>query len=380
MQRNILLLVSSMNSGGAERVAASLVNAWAARGDVVTLVVTFSGRGGCFYPLSDTVKLIYLADLAGRTGRGAWDYCVRYWALRQFIRRLQPDIVVSLLTQVNVAAILASLGLARRVIVCERSYPPMLPIGLFWSFLRRITYPRAARVVMLSREGLHWLKSHIPNARGTCIPNPVPYPFPFGEPALAPERFVQPQRKLLLAVGRLDEGKQFDHLLESFASLALRFANWNLVILGEGPERAKLEQQVAALGLGEQVMLPGLVGNMGEWYRRADLYVMSSRYEGFPNTLAEAMAHGCAAVSYDCDTGPRDIIRHEQDGLLVTPVGDVAALTKALDRLMRDDTERNRMATRAIEVRERYSMEKVLALWDELFVSTKCSNSRSPIT
>jgi glycosyltransferase involved in cell wall biosynthesis len=98
---------------------------------------------------------------------------------------------------------------------------------------------------------------------------------------------------------------------------------------------------------------------------------MSSRFEGFPNTLAEAMAHGCAAVSYDCDTGPRDIIRHEQDGLLVTPVGDVAALTSALDRLMGDDVERERMALRAIEVRERYSLQRILTLWDMEFEKTK---------
>jgi glycosyltransferase involved in cell wall biosynthesis len=108
---------------------------------------------------------------------------------------------------------------------------------------------------------------------------------------------------------------------------------------------------------------------MGDWYGRADLYVMSSRFEGFPNTLAEAMAHGCAVVSFDCDTGPRDLIRQEQDGLLVTPAGDVAALTQALDRLMGDDSERQRIAAHAVEVRERYSMGKILSLWDSLFDS-----------
>jgi glycosyltransferase involved in cell wall biosynthesis len=374
MQRNILLFVSSMNSGGAERVAANLVNAWAARGDAVTLVVTYSGRGGCFYPLSDTVRLIYLADLAGRTGRGVWDYCVRYWALRQLIRRLQPEVVVSFLTHVNVASILASLGLGCRVIVCERIYPPMLQVGMLWTFLRRITYPWAFRVVMLSREGLAWLEARVPDAKGVVIPNPVPFPLPMAEPVLAAQQVIAPERQLLLAVGRLDAQKGFDLLLESFAALAARHPAWSLVILGEGPERGRLEHTVRMLELTRRVTLPGQAGNMSDWYNRAALYVMSSRFEGFPNTLAEAMAHGCAAVSYDCDTGPRDIIRHEQDGLLVTPVGDVAALTKALDRLMSDDTDRNRMATRATEVRERYSMKKVLTLWDELFVSTKCSN------
>ncbi len=108
-------------------------------------------------------------------------------------------------------------------------------------------------------------------------------------------------------------------------------------------------------------------GNVGDWYQRADLYVMSSRFEGFPNTLVESMAHECAAVSYDCDTGPRDIIRHGVDGLLVSPVGDVPALAEALHQLMQDDEVRQRMRQRAIEIRERYSLKAILTLWDKLF-------------
>lgn len=114
MSRNIMLLVSAMGSGGAERVAATLVNAWAERGDTVTLVPTFSGRGACFYPLSDRVRLVYLADVAEKTGRAPIAYGARFLALRRLIRETQPDVVVSFLTNVNVAAILATRGLECR--------------------------------------------------------------------------------------------------------------------------------------------------------------------------------------------------------------------------------------------------------------------------
>jgi len=111
------------------------------------------------------------------------------------------------------------------------------------------------------------------------------------------------------------------------------------VILGEEQARNTLERQIQNAGLANHVSLPGRAGNVGEWYAAADLYVMTSRFEGFPNTMAEAMAPGMPDVSFDCDTGPRDIIRHETYGLLV-PSGDTVALENELRRLMSDSALR----------------------------------------
>lgn len=356
-----------MGSGGAERVAATLANSWVDRGYTVKIVVTYSGRGGCFYLLSDQVHLVYLADLIGPSRTKLHAYMLRLLALRRIIREEAPDVVLSFLTNVNVAVVLAAVGLGFPLILAERTYPPLSDVGWGWGLLRRGTYPFAEQVVMLSGEGLVWLNDRIPCARGVVIPNPVPYPIADVAPCLKPNEFVTDVQHLLLAVGRLDSGKQFNLLLDAFAVLAWRHPSWELAILGEGPERVQLVEQVQRLGLSGRVHLPGRAGNVGEWYSRADLYVMSSRFEGFPNTLAEAMAYGCAAVSYDCDTGPRDIIRHELDGLLVSPVGDVAALTLALDRLMGNADERDGMGIRAQEIRVRYSLSAVLGKWDDVF-------------
>jgi glycosyltransferase involved in cell wall biosynthesis len=103
---------------------------------------------------------------------------------------------------------------------------------------------------------------------------------------------------------------------------------------------------------------------------------MSSDFEGFPNTLAEALAHGLPAVSLDCDTGPRDIIRHGVDGLLV-PAGDEVGLAQALDRVMADSDLRSSLAARSIEARERFSLEKVSAMWEELFEQCMRGKSRT---
>lgn len=373
---HILLMVSSMNAGGAERVAANLSNAWAASGCHVTLLVTYSGRGECFYPLSPTVELRYLADDIKGKGRssGALTYIARFLGLRRLIQQRRPDVVVSFLTNVNVAAVLASLGTKVPVVVCERTYPPHLPTSEFWTLLRRWTYPLASRVAMLTSEGIEWLRREIPHAHGVVIPNPVPYPLPVTTPELLPTTVLGDARKVLLAVGRMSEEKGFSGLIEAFGSLAERHQQWDLVILGDGPLRPILAKQIQAVGLGGRVFMPGRAGNVGAWYTRADLYVLSSRVEGFPNTLGEAMAHGCAAVSFDCDTGPRDLIRNEVDGLLVPP-GSVTALAESLGRMMRDDVMRDQFANRAQEVRDRFSMQSVQSLWDELFADV-CQRKR----
>jgi glycosyltransferase involved in cell wall biosynthesis len=159
--------------------------------------------------------------------------------------------------------------------------------------------------------------------------------------------------------------KGFDLLIPVFHRLAGIFPGWVLVILGEGENRPMLEELIVSAGLQGRVLMPGRAGNISQWYEAADLYVMSSRFEGFGNTLAEAMAHGLPAVSFDCDAGPRDIIRHEVDGFLVS-AGDVSLLEKSLHLLMEDGELRRRFSERAIEARERFSMERIAGMWETL--------------
>ena len=119
---NIVLFISAMQDGGAESVAATLVNAWVERGDSVTLVATYSGRGTCNYPVSERVKFVYLADLVTRRGRGPLAFGARFMTLRALMRDSRPDVIVSFLTNVNVTTILASRGLGIPIIVSEHTY------------------------------------------------------------------------------------------------------------------------------------------------------------------------------------------------------------------------------------------------------------------
>lgn len=173
-------------------------------------------------------------------------------------------------------------------------------------------------------------------------------------------------RKRALAAGRLVEQKGFDLLIEAFARVAGQHPQWDLVIVGDGPLRTDLEHAVRRRGLQNRVFLPGKVGNIGDWYEAAHLFVLSSRFEGFANVLAESLSHGLPAISFDCPTGPADIIRHGVDGLLVPP-NDVGKLAAAMSLVMNDENLRSALAARAVEARERFSVERIAAQWEALF-------------
>lgn len=365
--KRVLIFIHSMSGGGAERVAASLANHWAERGLEITLV-TLTARSLDFYVLHPMVKRVTLnlvGNSAGVLG-GLWHNLRRIVALRGVLRRTQPDIAVGIMTTANVLLALASIGLGIRTVGSEHVHPPKFPLSILWEVLRRRSYGLLYAVTALTSESAYWLRSHTNARQVTVIPNAALWPLPALEPKVSPESVCLPARKILLAVGRFEIQKGFDLLVDMFADLMQRHPAWDLIILGEGSMHATIEHRVHRAGLEKRIFLPGRVGNLGEWYKRADLYVMSSRFEGFGNTLAEALSHGLPAVSFDCDTGPRDILRHEVDGLLVAP-GDVLSLSAALDQLMGDDDRRKRFAERAVEARERFSVERVTDMWEKLF-------------
>ena len=173
----------------------------------------------------------------------------------------------------------------------------------------------------------------------------------------------------MVAAGRLSEEKGFDKLIEAFAKIAPHHPDWHLAILGEGPERASLEHRVREHGLQGRVEIPGVVRNPEDYFHASDIFVLTSRYEGFPNALCEAMACGLPVVSFDCPVGPGEIINHGENGSLV-PAGDVSALAAALRRVIENPEEAARMADCATNVVERFDKQRVAARWEGLLLST----------
>jgi len=364
----IAIVIHSMEGGGAERVTATLANAWAGHGHDVT-IITFAPRTLDLYVLDPSVGRVSL-DVAGGSST-VWSAIAcnlgRVLKLRREIDRAQPDVILAMMAISGVTTGLATRGMGIPVVAAERSYPPRLPLGRAWEMLRRWTYPRLAAVVSQTSECAKWVAENCPGSRSRVIPNPVPWPLTHGRPLLSPASVVREGRPLLLAAGRLSSEKGFHRLITAFARLERRFPDWDLAIIGDGPERSALLDLAGRLGLNGRIFLPGRVGNVQDWYERAALFVLSSEFEGFPNVLVEAMACGCPAVSFDCDAGPRDIVRPGVDGLLVPPKDGAPALADALASLMSDEPLRRAMGERARAVRERFSMDSIVRQWDELF-------------
>jgi len=367
--KKILLVISSLGPGGAERVISELANTWAAQGVHVGLL-TLAMPHDDHYLLSAAVERIAINIIreSHTLRQSLTNNARRCWKIRRAVRIFAPDAVVSFIEQNNVRVLAALMGAGIPVIVSERIDPRHYDTGRAFNIARRWLYPFARRIVVQTNNiATDWACSVVSSEKIAVIPNAV-REMPDTLSILARDPC------LILATGRLNRQKGFDVLLKAFALSGLARRGARLVILGEGTERASLEELARSLDMEQAVSMPGVVRDPESWMARCTFFVMTSRYEGFPNALLEAMSMRCAVISSDCDSGPREMIRHEYNGLLV-PVEDVDATALAMKRLFDDADMRERLGDAAMEVRERFSREKIMQQWEDVILSALSQNS-----
>jgi glycosyltransferase involved in cell wall biosynthesis len=219
-------------------------------------------------------------------------------------------------------------------------------------------YPRLDAVTVLTEHDLATYREATGGrVRLERVPNGIP-------PARMPPAALE--NKVLIAAGRLSLQKGFDMLVEAFGLIAERYPDWQLRIFGWGDEKAKLVTRIGELGIGDQVRLMGATRNLDEELASASAYVLSSRFEGLPMVLLEALTVGLPAVAFDCPTGPAEIIKDGVNGLLI-PSEDVPALAEGMARMIDNPDERRAMGKAALASSDRYTIGTVKATWEKLF-------------
>lgn len=357
-----MLCIASLGGGGAEHVMATLANYWVDQGVAVTLVTLDNPKQPDVYKLdSRIVRQIIFVPFTGTIFSKLVAHIRRFLLLHDLMKREQPDVVLSFMTPTNILAIAASRGLNVHCVVAERTNPELYDYGLVNNCLRNLFYQLANVVVVQTQPIARWLKRRT-SANIVVVPNFLLREIP---------PITASPKKQILAVGRLVPEKRFDFLVSAFAKVANEFPEWSVLIMGEGSERQFLTTLIERLELTNRIHLCGFVNDPTDTLCRASIAVQPSRFEGFPNALLEAMACGLPAIATH-QAGDM-LIKDGINGLLV-PVDDVDQLADALRRLMENPELRAYLGENALQVRETYSQERVIRLWDEVLFPSQIVN------
>lgn len=342
---DLVCVIPSLRAGGSERVLSGLASDLSGHGARVAILTLMEPDETPFYRLSGTVDLVGLGGLppGGRLGSPR-AFLQAAWRVRHALTARRGRLALGFTTLGSMLAVAATRGLDLPVVAAERVDPQAHArhIGRVRTLARDQLFARADHVVVQTeraRRGLPWL----PADRLSCIANPI-------HPVTGQARPGTPSpdgRFRLIGVGRLETQKGFDLLIEGFARVAARHPDWDLVIHGEGPERTCLEALAARAGLGDRIRLPGVTPSLEPEMLAAHALAFPSRFEGFPNALAEAMAAGLAVVGFPEVAGVDELIHEGDTGLLADWADPTGSLVHRLDALMGDAALRARLGANA---------------------------------
>jgi glycosyltransferase involved in cell wall biosynthesis len=352
--RKICFFISSLSSaGGTERVCTEIANKLSTLGFSVTVLSMYSGEP--FFKLGKNVGYFFVNE---DKSFSKVLIPATVFKLRQRLKIITPDVLVNVDSALFIYSAVAGVGLKIKNLVWEHFNYKAANYSLARRLSRKFASNYSNGIITLTQaDNINWKKSTFCKTPVFTINNPSPVD--------AGVDHQIKKKQIVLAVGRLNHQKGFDLLLDAWYIVNSTMSDWELHIVGSGDLKGKLEEKINTLGLTPSVKLIPATPSIYQYYSEAGIYCLSSRFEGFPMVLLEAQAFGLPIVSFDCETGPAEIIKHNETGLLVKN-GDTKALAEALASLIADEATRVAMGANALKNALNYSLESIIIQWQKL--------------
>lgn len=359
-RKNICFFIGNIsNSGGTERVTSLIANELISRGYNITILSLYAG-GASYFSLDPKIKLhsLFIKNVNMKLY-----YLHAIFRLRKFVKIKKVDILIDVDSILSVFSVPA-LSLLKTKHICWEHFNYNFDLGvIFRRWGRKLAAQYCDYVVTLTERDKKLWENNLKkiNAQIVAINNPSPYQNIASTPDI--------KNKLVLAVGRLADQKGFDLLLAAWGHVTQKKPDWKLNIVGNGDRKDQLLKQIDELNLNEVVSIIPTTNNIEQYYKKASIYCLSSRFEGFPMVLLEAQAYGLPIVAFDCDTGPAELIEDNDTGYLVAPL-NINELANKLNNMMNiNDYAYKKMSHKAKENSNRYRVDNIVTQWEPLINS-----------
>lgn len=348
----IVFITRCLGCGGAERVIEHLIKGFALKGIKCYLILI--DKDEIFYDVSSCEEIF---EIGKQSKYKSFDKIKRYLKVRNIVKKIKPDCIISLPEEIGIYVLLAMVGLKTPVYVSERNNPWVMPYKKITRLLRKIAYIKAKGIVFQTNMAMSFFSKRV-QKKGIVIPNPL-------DISKLPEPYTGQKEKIIVAAGRLDKQKNFPLLIDAFSEFYKTHTDYKLIIYGEGSQREFLEKYAAEKLHPESFKLPGKIKNLAEEIKKCKMFVLSSDYEGMPNVLIEAMAIGLAVISTDCPSGgPAEIIENNKNGILI-PVNNNYALYKAMIKIAENEELSDYIGKNAFNIREKLKSDLIVNKWSE---------------
>ena len=350
MTLKLLFVNSSLTDGGSEKAMALVAQAMAARGHEV--VMALAREKPRTYPLNGSIKIVQFQY--GKSGK-ARKAMSRLRQLRTLIRSHDFDYVVCYMWDLNIATLVASLGLRRRIIVSERSFPGASARSRLSRLVESLAYRLAYRIVYQTPDAQAFCPRGL-LSRSVIVPNMIEIA------ALKP--YIGTRSRRMVSIGRLGPQKNFPLLMRSFARFLDMHPGWSLEIYGKGATEGHLRALADRLRIAESVVFAGYVDDLHDQIRDAGMFVLASDYEGISNAMAESMALGLPVISTDCPVGGAALLIKDGESGRLVPVRDETALTQAMSEIASDENLSGQISRGARISAERFSPDRLALTWE----------------